>query len=282
VAVSPARRISPLFASICACALVALLVYCYWFGISEMLDQWNHDEDMGHILLVPLIAGWVAWRDRRNWLDRNLRPTWWGFAPLALAALLGQLAIAGAGKFASCVALLCAVVSVILILGGVRALRALTFPLLLLLFMLPKLAIVYNQFTLPLQMLATRLAEFTLSAGGMHVVRTGNILQLPNFAVSVVEACSGVRYLLSLAFFGVVYADFAGSGAWMKLATLAAMVPLAILANALRVTSTALLGTVNPQWAEGPAHIACGWVIFVAAMAAAVALHWVARKVARA
>lgn len=238
-----------------------------------MLDQWSHDEDMGHILIVPFIAGWIAWRDRGSWLRRELRPTWWGFVPLAFAALLGYLAVAGAGKFISCAGLLCAVVGIILVLGGPGVLRALVFPLLLLLFMLPKLAILYNQITLPMQLLATRLAELALSAGGLHVVRNGNLLQLPTFSVSVVEACSGIRYLLSLSFLAVVYADFAGSGAWIRLATMAAMAPVAILANALRIAATALLGTVNPQWAEGSVHVACGWVIFVLAMAAGVGLN---------
>ena len=249
-----------------------------------MLDQWNRDEDMGHIIFVPFIAGWIAWRDRERWL-REVRPTWWGFVPLALAALLGYVANAGAGKFASGSALLCAVAGIILILGGPGALRGLAFPLVLLLFMLPKLAIVYNQITLPMQLLATRLAEGVLSAGGLHVVRSGNILQLPTFSVSVVEACSGIRYLLSLSFLAVVYADFAGSGVWIRLATVAAMAPIAILANALRVAATALLGTANAKWAEGPVHEACGWAIFVAAMAAGVGVHWMmvrARKGARA
>jgi len=254
-------------------ALCGLLIYCYWFGVSEILDQWIYDEDMGHIVLVPLIAGWIAWRDRARWLRRGLRPTWWGLVPLTFGALAGQVAIAGAGKFAACLALLCAIGGVILLLAGAGVLRGLAFPLFLLLFMLPKLAILYNQVTLPMQILAMRLAEILLSATGLHVVRSGNILQLPTFAVSVVEACTGVRYLLSLSFLAVVYADFAGSPLWVRLATMAAMAPVAIFANALRVAATALLGSANPKWAEGSYHVACGWVIFVIAMAAGAGLH---------
>ena len=239
-----------------------------------MLDQWSHDEDMGHGFIVPVVAAWIAWRDRERWLRRGLRPSWWGFAPLAFAALLLYVAVAGAGRFAACVALLCAICAVVLILGGPGVLRAVAFPLLLLLFMLPKLAILYNQITLPMQLLATRLAEFALTAGGVHVVRSGNILQLATFSVSVVEACSGVRYLFTLGFLAVVYAHIAGSGPWIRLAALAAMAPVAILANALRVAAAAVMGMANPKWAEGPVHAVCGWAIFVAAMAVGVGLHW--------
>lgn len=270
----PPSKLSFSVTAVYACVLAGLVIYCYWFGISEMWDQWTHDEDMGHGFLVPLIAVWIAWRGRARWFPHQVRPTWWGFVPLSFASVLLYVAIAGAGKFVACIALLCAICSVILTLGGSGVLRALAFPLLLLLFMLPKLAILYNQITLPLQLLATRLAAFALSAGGVQVVRSGNILHLTGFSVSVVEACSGVRYLLALGFFAAVYAYIAGSGPWIRLALVAIMAPLAILANALRVVAAALMGSANRNWAEGPVHTASGWAIFVAAMLVGAGLHW--------
>jgi exosortase len=256
-----------------AILLIGLLIYCYWFGISEMLHQWRHDEDMGHGFIVPILAAWIAWSGRSRWMKQGVQPSWWGFVPLVFSALLLYVAIAGAGKFVACVALLLAICGVVLILGGPNVLRGLAFPLLLLLFMLPKLAIVYNQITLPMQLLATRLAGFALSAGGVHVVRSGNILYLNTFSVSVVEACSGIRYLLSLSFMALVYGYFAGAGAWMRLVLMLAMAPAAILANALRVAAVALLGSVNPRLAEGFMHTASGWVIFVATLVAGVGLY---------
>ena len=253
--------------------LASLLLYSYWFGISEMLDQWSHDEDMGHGFLVPILAGWIAWREKDRWMKRDMRPSWWGFVPLAFSAFLLSLAIAGAGRFIACVALLFAICGIVLILGGPGVLRGLAFPLLMLLFMLPKLAIVYDQVTLPMQLLATRLAASALTAGGVHAVRDGNILHLDTFSVSVVEACSGVRYLLSLSFLALVYGYFAGSGPGMRLILMVAMAPVAIMANALRVAVIALLGTVSPSLAEGFMHTASGWLIFVATMLAGIGVH---------
>jgi len=262
-----------LFAVVSAILLMGLLIYCYWFGISEMVHQWRHDEDMGHGFIVPILAAWIAWSERRRWMKRGIQPSWWGFVPLSFSALLLYVAIAGAGKFVACVAFLLAICGIVLILGGPNVLRSLAFPFLLLLFMLPKLAIVYNQITLPMQLLATRLAGFALSTGGVHVVRHGNILYLNTFSVSVVEACSGIRYLLSLLFMALVYGYFAGAGAWMRLVLMLAMAPAAILANALRVAVVALLGNVNPRMAEGLMHTASGWVIFVATLLGGVGLH---------
>lgn len=266
-------RLSPPLLLVSAVLLVGLLTYCYWFGVSEMLHQWRHDEDMSHGFVVPVVAGWIAWREREQWLKRNIEPSWWGFVLLAFASLLLYAAVAGGVKFLACVAFLCAIVGVILQLGGPGVMRGLWFPLVLLLFMLPKLAIVYDQITLPMQLLASRLAALALSAGGVDVARSGNILQLGSFSVSVVEACSGIRYLLSLSFLALVYGYLAGAGSLMRAVLMLAMAPLAILANALRVAVIALLGTRNPKWAEGFMHTASGVAIFVVSVIGCIGLH---------
>jgi exosortase len=127
-----------------------------------------------------------------------VEPTWWGVPLLAGAAAMQAISSLGLGLFASAVAFLVSVIGTILCLGGFGFLRAWAFPAALSLFMLPKLAIVYNQTTLPLQLLASRLASGTLSHLGFRVVREGVILDVGGHRVSVVEACSGVRYLLSI------------------------------------------------------------------------------------
>jgi exosortase len=242
--------------------LLALLAVCYWSAITGMVDQWTHDEDMGHGFVVPFVAAWIAWRMRGRWLDKPARPTWWGFLPPSLAAVLLYLAQIGAGLFLGSVALWIAVVGVLVVLGGPRWVRGLAFPLLLLLFALPKLAIVYNQVTLPLQLLASRMAAAMLSGVGIHVVRQGNILTLNTMQLSVAEACNGIRYVLSLSFLAVVFAYFFDAKPWMRLVLALATIPVAILANALRVALLGLAGHFNPALATGMLHGASGWVVF--------------------
>ena len=115
------------------------------------------------------------------------------------------VAALGVGLFAGSVAFLLSVV------GAVLAL-----------FMLPKLALVYNQATLPLQLLASRMAAGILTAVGIGVIREGNILDVAGHRVSVVEACNGIRYLLSLGFMAVVFAYLSDTKLWMRMALLAA------------------------------------------------------------
>jgi exosortase len=234
-------------------------VGCYASTLIGMVRQWWTDEDMGYGFLVPFVIAWIIWRERVRWRSLPVQPSFWGFAVLVLAASLQIASTLGAGLFAGSLGFVLSVVGLVLCLLGFAWLRAWAFPLLLTLFMLPKLAIVYNQVTLPLQLLATRLAGGMLSTAGFMVVRDGNILNVAGHSISVVEACDGIRYLLPLAFLALVFAYAAGAKSWMRVAMLAAAIPTAILANALRVAFSGLL----PALTEGTPHALLGTFIFV-------------------
>jgi exosortase len=224
-----------------------------------MVRQWWTDEDMGYGFLVPFVIAWIVWRERGRWRTLPVRSSLWGFAVLALAASLQIASTLGAGLFAGSLAFVLSLAGLVLCLLGFAWLRAWAFPLALTLFMLPKLAIVYNQITLPLQLLATRLAGGMLSIAGFVVARSGNILNVAGHSISVVEACDGIRYLLPLAFLALVFAYSGGAKSWMRVAMLGAAIPIAIFANALRVAFSGL----SPALTEGTAHAVLGTVIFL-------------------
>jgi exosortase len=193
-----------------------------------------------------------------------------GLAALVAGAGMQILAVFGGSLFAGSVAFLVSVAGAVLYLGGFVFLRAWVLPFLLALFMLPKLAIVYSQVTLTLQMLASRIAASMLRVAGVAVVREGNILDVAGHRVSVQEACNGIRYLLSLGFLAVVvYAYLSDSRTWMRLALLAAVVPIAIIANALRAAASGLL----PALAAGTPHTIAGCLVFVLCLATPVLMR---------
>jgi exosortase len=240
-----------------------------------MFAQWSSDPDMSHGFVVPILVLWIVWRERQRWLAIPPEPSRWGFAVLAAGAGLQLAAALGAGLFAGSVAFLVSVAGAVLCLGGFRFLRAWAFPLLLTLFMLPKLAIVYNQATLPLQLLASRIAAGILTFAGIGVVREGNILDVAGRRISVLEACDGMRYLLSLGFVAVVFAYLSDGKPWMRVALLVAAVPVAILANALRVAAAAWL----PSLAEGAPHAISGGLLFVLCLASLMLVERLFNKV---
>ena len=244
---------------IVAAVTVLVLMVCYAPTLRGMFDQWSTDEDMSHGFLVPLVVLWIVWRERARWRALPMTPSWWGFAILAAAAGVQALGAIGAGLFASSVAFLFSVTGAVVCLGGFGLLRAWTFPLLLALFMLPKLAIVYNQATLPLQLTASRMAASMLTVARIGVVREGNILDVAGRRISVAEACNGIRYLLPLCFTAIVLAYLADTKVWMRVALLAAAIPIAILANALRVAASAAV----PGLEAGTPHEVSGVIIFV-------------------
>jgi exosortase len=250
-----------------------LLIACYAPLLWGLARQWATAEDMSHGFFVPIVAGAIAWRRRTEIAAVQAAPNYWGLALAAWGAVQMVLGSLAAQLFAARSAFLISLIGAVLFLGGVRVLKILAFPLGLLAFMFPIPAILYARITLPLQLLASGIAEAILSALGIPVLRDGNILELASQKLSVVEACSGIRSLLSLAFLALVYAYFFDRRVWMRWALLAATVPIAIAANAARVTLMGLIGEYRVDLARGFLHLAEGWVLFLVALALVILLH---------
>ena len=261
----------PLWPTLLWCAVWLALA----FGpvAARMARDWYIDEDMGHGFFVPVVAGYIAWESRGILARTPLRTNWWGLAVMALAACQLLVATLGVELFLARTALILSLVGMVLLVAGAAWLRVLALPLFLLLFMVPLPAIIYNQITFPLQLIASRAAETLLSWSGVPVLRDGNVLELPSQKLSVVEACSGIRSLLSLTFLSLVYGYFFDRRKWVKWVLLPLTVPIAIAANAGRVTLTGLLSEYNPELAQGFFHAAEGWVIFLVAMVLLAATH---------
>jgi exosortase len=251
-----------------------LLIICYLPTLVYLVDRWYNDEDMGHGFFVPVIALYIAWLNKDRLMEADLNPSYaWGSGVLVFAALQYYLATLGAELFLARTAFIESVIGVVLFLGGWKAVKILAFPLFLLFFMVPIPAIIYNSATLRLQMLASSCAEWALALIGIPVFREGNVLELASQKLSVVEACSGIRSLLSLTFLSLVYSYFFDKRTWMRVVLFLATIPIAIIANAGRVTLTGILSEIRPSLAHGFMHTMSGWVIFMIALFILIALH---------
>ena len=263
-----------------------LLLVCYGPVLFGLVRQWDKDPDMGHGFFVPVMAGLIAWQKRKELLALTPSPNWWGLVIVAYAGVQLIIGSLGAEIFLTRTAFLFSLIGSILLLGGVQYLRVLVFPLFLLFFMVPLPLFLYTRITFPLQILASRIADVALTLLQIPVLREGNILELPTQRLSVVEACSGIRSLLSLSFLALVYGYFFENRNWVRVALFVATVPIAIIANASRVTLTGILTEFAPDLAEGFFHSAEGWVIFMVSLVSLILLHqalagvrrWVARE----
>jgi len=244
-----------------------LLIAVYAPLLAGLARQWSTDPDMSHGFFVLPVVAFIVWRRRAELAAIEAKPNWWGLAIAALGAAQMLLGVLAAQVFIARTAFLVSLAGAVLFLGGTRALKILAFPLLLLLFLFPIPAIVYARVTLPLQIFASATAETVLNWIGIPVLREGNILELPHERLSVVEACSGIRSLLSLAFLSLVYAYFFDQRVATRWILLAATIPIAIAANAVRITLMGLFGL------QGASHLFEGWVLFVVALSLLVTLH---------
>src|SRR5436190_16543938 len=156
---------------------LGLLVLCYAPVLTRLVQQWNNDEDMGHGFFVPVIAAYIAWQKRGKLLGRQLKPNYLGLVLVVFAAVQMYIGTLGAELFLARTAIVEAIVGIVLVLGGTYALRVLAFPLILLCFMVPLPAVIYNRITFPLQIFASQVAAFTLELVGIPVLRDGNVLE---------------------------------------------------------------------------------------------------------
>src|SRR6266446_5491946 len=257
-----------------------LLVAAYFPAMRHLVEQWRNDENVSHGFFVPAVALYIAWQRRDSILEIERRPAWWGLAIMAWGALQGYVGVLGAELFLQRTSFLITLVGLLLVVGGTQLVRALAFPLLLLPFMIPIPAIVYNQITFPLQLFASQVAETVLGWIGIPVLRDGNILELASQRLSVAEACSGIRSLLSLSFLSLVYAYFFDRKVWMRWVLLIATIPVAILANSGRVAITGVLSEIDPKLAQGVFHSLEGWIIFVIAVLMLGGLHALINRLA--
>ena len=259
----------------------ALLLASYLPIFVRLVRQWNNDPDMSHGFFVPLISAFVIWQRREELLALKTRPNWWGLVLVLYGTFQLYVATLGAELFLARTAFVITVFGMVLMLGGVLLVRKLFFPLFLLFFMVPIPAVIYNRVTFPLQLLASRLAGDALSVLGLPVLREGNILELPDQKLSVVEACSGIRSLLTLTFLSLVYGYFFERNFWLRVALFVATVPIAIIANASRVTLTGMITEWKAELAEGFFHTAQGWVIFMVSLVILILLHQVLTRISR-
>lgn len=228
---------------------------------------------MGHGFFVPTIAAWIAWQMRDKTVQAEAKPNWLGLGVMIFAMVMLYVATLGAELFLARLSFVFTLIGAVWFIGGTRYLRIFAFPLFLLFFMVPIPAIIYNQLTFRLQILASEAAEAAISLLQIPVIREGNVLELANQKLNVVEACSGIRSLLTLTFLTLVYGYFFEKTAWIRVVLFLATIPIAIAANALRVTLTGVVATINPAYAEGFFHEAQGWVIFMFAFTMLVILH---------
>lgn len=293
--------------------IAVALAFVYFTVLLKLGGDWWNDENYSHGLLIPFVIGYILWQERERFIEARTQPAvWWGAIGVGLSLLLLWAGTAGAELFVQRVSLVLMVASVVIYFWGFRLLGLIAVPLSLLILSIPIPQIIFNRIAFPLQLFASRCAVAAMSFFGIPVLRQGNIIELMPLGASepkrlaVVEACSGIRSLMTLVTLAVVYAyltkpkdgqdnDDQGPDQelrrprsqhsvvgflksftfWRSLILVVAAVPIAILTNALRVSGTGVLAHYyGTRVADGFFHSFSGWVIYIAAAVLLFATGW--------
>jgi exosortase len=264
-------RIGAWFAALSLSTLVSIM---YASVLVSLGRQWWDDPNYGHGFFVPVFAGYVLWSERDRWSALSFRGNNFGLAIMLFAIGLRVLGTLGAELFTARLSLLILICGIVIFLAGSQMLRSISFPIGYLLFMIPLPSIVYYQVTFPLQLWASRLGASGLVALGIHTVREGNLLVLPNCTLNVVEACSGIRSLLSLLAAVVAYGYLAEQSTWKRSVLAVASIPIAIATNGLRLVVTGVLSNrFGPNADSGVVHLTLGLGTFALAFLLVLLVH---------
>ncbi len=250
-------------------ALVLAWLWLYHDVIRRLVDDWRVDENYSHGFLIPFVSGYALWAKRETLASLPLAPRWsWGGALLLFAVLLLWAGILSGELYAARLSLCLSLVGIVLYCGGRQWLRACAFPVGLLLLAIPIPSLLFNPLAFRLQLLASDWATQAIRAFGIPALREGNVIELVNLKLQVVEACSGIRSLMTLLTLAVVYGYFFERSWWRRAVLVLAVTPIAVVTNAARVTGTGLLAhRYGESMAEGFLHNFSGTLVFLAAVA---------------
>jgi len=258
-------QIEPRVLLLGAIPVVGLMVLYHGVVYHLGLD-WYRDPDYSHGFLVPFLSMYFLWERWGNLKKSAIRPSPWGVGLLGFGLCMLMVGVIGAELYTQRVSFIVVLAGLVLLLFGWEYLWMVSFPIAFLIFMVPLPTIVVNSIAFPLQLFAAKTATFCLFSLGIPALREGNLIALAGMTLEVNEACSGLRSLLALLALGTVYGYISQKDLWKRWMLVLLSIPIAIIANAVRVSGTGILAYVwGVEVAQGFYHLFEGWVVFVVA-----------------
>ena len=243
---------------------IALAIFAYLGGLSDLLFRWNKQEEYGHGYFIPLISLWFLWNRKEALAASVGSPSWLGLALIAIGLtglVLGEItAIFILIQFGFILTLM----GLVLAYGGQSLLKVVILPILFLIFAIPLPYFIDAQLSWRLQIVSSNIGVAILRLLGNSVYLEGNVIDLGAYKLQVVEACSGLRYLYPLLSIGFLMAYMYKAPFWKRALVFFSTIPITVMMNSLRI---AMVGVLVNKWGNGMAdgflHYFEGWIIFM-------------------
>jgi exosortase A len=255
------------------------LLACVWLGLAAltfpdwaaMAGQWWNSSTFNHVLLVPLILGWLV-HQRAGELARIEPESWWpGLIPFGGAVLCWVLGAFSGLTLARELGAVGMLMTSALVLLGPRAGAGLAFPLGYMLFLVP----FGEELVAPMQMVTARLTIALVHLSGMAARIDGVFIDTPAGLFQVAEACSGIKFLVAMVAFGALVANVCFRSWWRRAGFMLLSFAVPVLANGVRAWGTVYIAQfVGADRATGIDHVIYGWVFFAVVIALILAMAW--------
>jgi exosortase D (VPLPA-CTERM-specific) len=255
--------------------LTLAVLWFYWPVLAQLFADLAENEDYSFGLLLPLVSGYIVYLKLPQIRSYLWRPSWLGLLCIVAGFALYIVGELAADYYLPRLSLVMVIIGLVFLMGGWGLVRLLLFPLFLLVLMVPLPEFANKQLTLPLQLISSRLATGMLQIVGIPAFCQGNVIDLGIRQMQVVEACSGLRYILALFALGVIFCYFFQRRLWKILLLLMVLIPSAIVANALRVMA---MGIIPALQQPGFWHAFSGWLIFGFCLGILSLMNWLLNK----
>ena len=259
-----------------------LLIGIYHSALTWLVTKdWARDS-FSHCYLIPFVVLYLIYEKRTQLAELPSAPSWKGMALLAFGLAFFWLGELGGEYLMLYISFWLVVLALLWIHLGWKKMRTITFALIMMLAMFPLPNFLYNKISVKLQLISSALGVGLMRFYGMSAYRGGNVIDLGFTQLQVVDACSGLRSLISLTLLGLLMAYFFRASFWKRALLLCSTVPLSIFTNSIRLALTGIFYEVwGREVAEGFFHGFSGWVIFIFACAILALEMWVLKKVGR-
>jgi len=246
-----------------ALVLVSLLALLYWSSILNLIYAWKIKPQCSHGYFIMPISIWLCWQRRNRWQYLTVNSSCLGFFLLLPGLFFYVISIVAVADTIANISLMLTLAGVVILTFGTAVFKAYLFPYLFLIFMFPIPDALYLSLTNPLKLFASSISTIILQAVGIPIFQDGNILQFANFQMQVVEACSGMRSLVTYLMLSTLLSNLHSNGFWKKCLLIISAIPNAFFNNIFRITGTGVLAHwYGQKAAQGFFHEFTGFITF--------------------
>ena len=250
-----------------ASLLIGSFVLAYFPVWERLVLTWHGSDQYSHGFFIIPITLYII-RQKKDVLGKTpIRPSWWGMALVIFSLLLYLLAHFAEIITVASFSMVLLLAGVIIYLYGFLIFKELLFPLVFLLFMIPIPAQIYSSLTIPLQLFVSKVSVWLASTIGIPIYREGNVIHLPDRTMQVVQACSGLRSMVSLLMLSAILGYFTLKSNFLRFALFLSGIPAAIFVNIIRVSLMVFaFYYFNYDLTKDSVHTVFGIIIFFIAL----------------